>query len=158
MAKEFTHTVDDRVQMVDTSKKDSVSRQAVASGKIILTEDTINNIQSSSIEKGNVLATARVAAIMAAKKTSDTIPMCHPIPITGIDTDFDINNNYITASVKIKSVGKTGVEMEALNGVSTALLTIWDMVKSAEKDETGNYPHTKIQDIEVIEKTKSESI
>ncbi|MFP4655014.1 MAG: cyclic pyranopterin monophosphate synthase MoaC [Methanohalobium sp.] len=158
MAKEFTHIIDDRVQMIDTSQKNSVTRLAVASGKIILTEDTISKIRSSSIEKGNVLATARVSAIMAVKRTSDTIPMCHPIPITGIDIDFDVNDDSITVRVKVKSVGKTGVEMEALNGVSTALLTIWDMVKSAEKDETGNYPHTKIQDIEVVEKTKSESI
>lgn len=158
MTKEFTHTIDDKVQMVDTSQKDSVARLAVASGKIILTEDTISKIRSSSIEKGNVLATARVAAIMAVKRTSDTIPMCHPIPITGIDTDFEVDDDSITARIKVKSVGKTGVEMEALNGVSTALLTIWDMVKSVEKDETGNYPHTKIRDIEVVEKTKSESI
>lgn len=84
------------------------------------------------------------------------IPMCHQIPVTGIDVQFDISIDAVKATVEVKSVGKTGVEMEALYGVSVALLTIWDMVKSAEKDETGNYPFTEIRDIRVLEKSKNE--
>lgn len=80
--------------------------------------------------------------------------MCHQIPITAIDVDFEIGEETISAGVEVRTVGKTGVEMEALTGVSAALLTIWDMVKSAEKDDSGNYPNTSIQDIRVLEKLK----
>jgi len=101
-----------------------------------------------------VLATARVAAVLAIKKTPEIIPMCHQIPITAIDVDFEIGEKLISAEVEVRTVGKTGVEMEALTGVSAALLTIWDMVKSAEKDENGNYPNTSIRNIRVLEKLK----
>ncbi len=82
--------------------------------------------------------------------------MCHQIPITGIDVQFDLGMENVKVTVEVKSIGKTGVEMEALHGVSVALLTIWDMVKSVEKDETGNYPSTAIKNIQVIEKIKQE--
>jgi cyclic pyranopterin phosphate synthase len=101
-----------------------------------------------------VLETARIAAIIAVKSTSFAIPMCHTIPITSIDVTFDMGIDTIKAVVEVKSTGKTGVEMEALHGVSVALLTVWDMVKSAEKDDTGNYPFTRITNIRVLEKTK----
>jgi len=93
---------------------------------------------------------------MAVKRTSEFIPMCHPLHITSVDVDFELSNRSIEARVEVKSVGKTGVEMEALTGASIALLAIWDMAKSAEKDETGNYPITRISEIRVIEKVKGE--
>jgi cyclic pyranopterin phosphate synthase len=140
--------------MVDVSEKDEVPRLARARGEIVLSEETIKKIQTGNVEKGNVLTTARVAAVLAVKKTPEIIPMCHQIPITGIDVDFEIENEVISVVIEVRTVGKTGVEMEALTGVSTALLTIWDMVKSAEKDESGNYPNTSIRNIRVLEKRK----
>ncbi|MBU4373963.1 MAG: cyclic pyranopterin monophosphate synthase MoaC [Euryarchaeota archaeon] len=152
----FSHIHDDRARMVDISDKRDVARRAVASGEIQLQPKTIEAIKNRQIVKGEVLETARIAAVMAVKRTSSVIPMCHQIPITGIDVQFEISIDTIKASVEVKSVGKTGVEMEALHGVSVALLTIWDMVKSAEKDETGNYPFTQIKNIRVLEKSKNE--
>ncbi len=142
--------------MVDISDKREVKRRAVAAGEIQLKPETIEAIKSKKIVKGEVLETARIAAIMAVKNTSSVIPMCHQIPVTGIDVGFEINKETIKATVEVKSAGKTGVEMEALHGVNVALLTIWDMVKSAEKDETGNYPYTAIKNIKVIEKFKNQ--
>src|SRR3972149_7251451 len=150
----FSHIEDGRAKMVDISDKADVARQAVAAGEIQLKPATIEAIKNRQIVKGEVLETARIAAIMAVKRTSFAIPMGHSIPITSIDVKFDLGDDAITATVEVKSTGKTGVEMEALYGVSTALLTIWDMVKSAEKDETGNYPFTKIKSIRVIKKSK----
>ncbi len=140
--------------MVDISDKTDVIRRAVATGEIQLKPETIEAIKNRQVEKGEVLETARIAAIMAIKSTSFVIPMCHNIPITSIDVTFDTNIDTIKAVVEVKSTGKTGVEMEALHGVSVALLTVWDMVKSAEKDDTGNYPFTRITNIKVLEKTK----
>ncbi len=140
--------------MVDISHKDIVARKATASGEIILGTETLERIRSGTVEKGNVLSTARIAAILAVKRTPELIPMCHQIPITGVDVDFSIGEGHVAAVVEVRSVGKTGVEMEALTGVSTALLTIWDMVKSAEKDDTGNYPLTCIRNIKVLSKVK----
>ncbi|WP_319538968.1 cyclic pyranopterin monophosphate synthase MoaC [uncultured Methanospirillum sp.] len=151
---EFTHITDDRARMVDVSSKNEVNREAVASGVIILRPETLKAIADGTTIKGNVLATARVAATLAVKDTSRMIPMCHNIPVHGIDIEFEQDERSITARVKVISSGKTGVEMEALVGASTALLTIWDMVKSAEKDENGQYPVTRISDIIVEEKRK----
>ncbi|HWQ44866.1 MAG TPA: cyclic pyranopterin monophosphate synthase MoaC [Methanosarcina barkeri] len=154
MEKQFTHIESGRARMVDISGKTDVSRLARAAGEILLSEETVEKIKTGNVEKGNVLATARVAAVLAIKKTPEIIPMCHQIPITAIDVDFDIGEEMISVVVEVRTVGKTGVEMEALTGVSAALLTIWDMVKSAEKDENGNYPHTSIKNIRVLEKLK----
>lgn len=151
---EFTHITGDRARMVDVSAKNEVRREAIAAGTIILRPETLHEIAAGTSIKGNVLATARVAATLAIKDTARIIPMCHMIPIHGIDIAFEQDNRSITARVRVISTGKTGVEMEALVGVSTALLTIWDMVKSAEKDENGQYPITQIQDIKVEEKRK----
>jgi len=150
----FSHIQDERAKMVDISNKRDVARRAIASGEIQLKPKTIEAIKNRQIVKGEVLETARIAAIMAVKRTSSAIPMCHQIPITGIDVQFEIGSEAIKAIVEVKSVGKTGVEMEALHGVSVALLTVWDMVKSEEKDETGNYPSTEIRNIAVLEKFK----
>ena len=152
----FSHIKNGRARMVDISDKREVARRAVASGEIQLQPKTIEAVKNRQIVKGEVLETARIAAVMAVKNTSSVIPMCHQIPVTSIDVQFDVGSDAIKATVEVKSVGKTGVEMEALHGVSVALLTIWDMVKSAEKDETGNYPFTEIRDIRVLEKSKNE--
>ncbi|HWR25153.1 MAG TPA: cyclic pyranopterin monophosphate synthase MoaC [Methanosarcina sp.] len=157
MEKVFSHTEADRVRMVDISEKNEIPRLARATGEILLSEGTIKKIRTDTVEKGNVLATARVAAVLAIKKTPEIIPMCHQIPITSIDVDFDIGKARISTVVEVRTVGKTGVEMEALTGVAAALLTIWDMVKSAEKDESGNYPHTSIRNIRVLEKLKGKN-
>jgi cyclic pyranopterin monophosphate synthase len=151
---EFTHIQNDRAQMVDISAKGNVVREAVASGKIYLRPETLAAIREGTVVKGNVLATARVAATLAVKKTPDIIPMCHQIPISSISVDFVEGTGFIEATVVVKMTGKTGVEMEALTGVSVALLTVWDMVKSAEKDSSGQYPVTLITDVRVVEKKK----
>jgi len=135
-------------------KKPSVKRSATATGRIILSQKTIDLIQNQEIKKGNVLTTAQIAAINAVKNTSQMIPLCHPLSITGIEVDFEMDEESIQTKVSVKCAGKTGVEMEALTGASVALLTIWDMVKSVEKDENGQYPDTRIEEIKVIEKTK----
>lgn len=152
---DFTHVEGDRVRMVDVGAKGEVARSARASGTIRLTEPTMRLIREGAVKKGNVLAAARIAAIQAAKHTWEAIPLCHQIPITGIDVDFEVGDTSIRAVAEVRSVGKTGVEMEALCAASAALLTIWDMVKAVEKDETGNYPWTRITDIVVEEKTKA---
>jgi cyclic pyranopterin phosphate synthase len=151
---EFTHIGGDRVQMVDISGKGVVVREAVAEGRIRLRDATLRAIREGSTVKGNVLATARVAAILAVKETPRIIPLCHPIPLSGIDVDFADGEGFIQATVRVRSLGQTGVEMEALTGVSVALLTIWDMVKSVEKDAAGQYPETGIEGIRVLSKRK----
>ncbi|EHQ34647.1 cyclic pyranopterin monophosphate synthase MoaC [Methanoplanus limicola] len=153
---EFTHIENDRASMVDISEKKDVSRQATAGGRIYLRPETLDAIKNGDVIKGNVLATARVAGIMAAKHTSNLIPMCHPIPVSSVSVDFEFgeDESYIEAKCTAKTFGRTGIEMEALTGVSVALLTVWDMVKSAEKDEDGQYPETGIEDVHVIEKIK----
>ena len=150
----FTHIENDKAQMVDISGKGDVTREATAAGKIYLRPETLAAIREGKVVKGNVLATARVAATMAVKNTANMIPMCHPISISSVSVDFSEGEGYIGASVTVKMIGKTGVEMEALTGVSVALLTVWDMVKSAEKDKDGQYPVTSITDIRVLEKKK----
>jgi len=140
--------------MVDISEKSDVVREAVVSGRIKFKSSTIEKIKSGNIKKGDVLGCAETAAILAVKKTPDLIPLCHPISIEAVKVDFSIGERDIKARVSVKSVGKTGVEMDALHGVSVALLTLWDMVKPEEKDETGNYPHTMIEEIKVEKKEK----
>lgn len=154
MDKTFTHLSKKGVHMVEVSDKPVVKRTATASGKIYLKNETINLIQNEEIKKGNVLTTAQIAAIGAVKSTHHLIPLCHSLKITGVDVEFKLNEENIEAEVKVTSLGKTGVEMEALTGTSVALLTIWDMVKSVEKDENGQYPSTRISDILVLRKEK----
>jgi len=151
----FTHIKGGAAQQVDITGKPITIRRAVASGFIKLKPNTIKTIKEGTVEKGNVLNTARVAAILASKRTSDIVPLCHQISLTAVNVDFSIKGYTIETVVEVKSVGRTGVEMEAITGVTVALLTIWDMVKSAEKDETGNYPTTCIYGIKVLQKEKS---
>jgi cyclic pyranopterin phosphate synthase len=154
MMAEFTHISEDRVRMVDVGGKSEMRRLAVAAGNIYLKPETLAAISKGTVIKGNVLATARVAATLAVKDTFHIIPMCHAIPVTAVEVDFNQKEDHIEATVLVRSVGKTGVEMEALTGVSVALLTIWDMVKSAEKDAQGQYPSTRIEAVRVIQKQK----
>ncbi|MEM4911570.1 MAG: cyclic pyranopterin monophosphate synthase MoaC, partial [Metallosphaera sp.] len=129
-------------KMVDISPKETVLRVAEAEGFIKLKNDTIRRIMENEIEKGNVIAVAKTAGIMAAKKTSEFLPLCHLIPLENVDIDIKIENNGIRVRSKVKAHYKTGVEMEALVATSISLLTIWDMVKKYEKDENGKYPYT----------------
>ncbi|WP_048190165.1 cyclic pyranopterin monophosphate synthase MoaC [Methanobacterium sp. SMA-27] len=154
MAKEFTHLSNTGVKMVEVGNKAVVKRTATAQGKIHLQKFTIDLIKREEIKKGNVLTTAQIAAISAVKSTHHLIPLCHSLTITGVDVDFEFGDDFIETNVTVRCNGKTGVEMEALTGVSVALLTVWDMVKSVEKDENGQYPSTRISDIVVSEKRK----
>ena len=152
--KKFTHLTSSGVHMVEVGDKPVLRRTAVARGIITLQEDTIKLIKKGNVKKGNVLTTAQIAAIQAVKSTPNIIPLCHSIPVSGVEVEFDVASEHVQVTVVVKSSGKTGVEMEAITGVSVALLTIWDMVKSAEKDENGQYPSTSISDIEVVKKEK----
>ena len=130
-----------RAKMVDVSDKNITEREAIATGSIFVKPETLALIESGNIKKGDVLAVAQVAGIMGAKKTSDLIPMCHPLMLTGVKINFEIIETpderglrKIAISATVKTKGQTGVEMEALTAVSTAALTIYDMCKAADKD------------------------
>mgnify|MGYP006303686279 CR=1 FL=1 len=154
---ELTHTTESgEAQMVDVGDKPDTARRAVAAGEIRLTASTLAAIQNDEIGKGNVLATARVGAIQAVKHTWETVPMWHQIPITNVETDFAVEDGRVTLEVAVETTGKTGCEMEALQGVTTGLGVVWDMVKAAEKDEDGQYPDTAIENVRVLEKEKRE--
>ena len=137
--------------MVDVSAKPISLREAVARGEIRVHKETLTLIQSNKIAKGNVLATARIAGIQAAKKTGELIPLCHPLPITHCEVQFEIPRTadriMITASAKIAA--QTGVEMEALTAVTVAALTIYDMCKAVDKK-------MRITDVKLVSKTKTQ--
>ncbi|MFB6255065.1 MAG: cyclic pyranopterin monophosphate synthase MoaC [Halobacteriaceae archaeon] len=155
MTEDFTHTTEEgTIDMVDIGDKPDTHRRAIAEGTITLREETCTAIQNNAIEKGDVLTSARIGAIQAVKHTWEVIPLCHQIPITDIDTTFDVNENSVILTVGVETIGKTGCEMEAIYGVSTGLAVIWDMVKSIEKDAQGNYPTTAITDIQILTKEK----
>ncbi|MDZ7850572.1 MAG: cyclic pyranopterin monophosphate synthase MoaC [Halodesulfurarchaeum sp.] len=154
---ELTHTTaDGNAQMVDVGDKPDTARRAVARGEIHLLPATIDAIRENEVGKGNVLATARVGAIQAVKHTWETIPMCHQIPITNVETEFDVEASQIVLEVAVETTGKTGCEMEALQGTTTGLDVIWDMVKAAEKNDEGQYPDTAIENVRVLSKEKRE--
>jgi cyclic pyranopterin phosphate synthase len=146
----------DSVRMVDVSEKDVIKRYAEASGNIVLKAKTIKEIQDGTIKKGNVLAVSETAGILAAKKTSEIIPLCHQIPLTSVEVFFNLNKTGVHATCRVSANYVTGVEMEALVGVTTALLSIWDMVKYLEKDTGGQYPDARLENIRVIDKRKGE--
>ena len=135
--------------MVDVSAKPVMQREAVARGELWLQKSTLELIQSQAVAKGNVLAAARLAGILAAKKTGELIPLCHPLPLTHCEVNFEIPDSqdriHIIASAKIAA--QTGVEMEALTAVSVAALTIYDMCKAVDK-------HMRVADIHLVSKTK----
>lgn len=143
------------MSMVDITAKPEVYREATAIGRIKLKPETVNLIKGGLIEKGDPIYAAKIAGILAAKNTPSLIPLCHPIPITDVDIDVRIiGDSALEVEATVKSKSQTGVEMEALVAASTALLTIWDMVKKYEKDSEGQYPYTSIQDMRIIRKVK----
>ena len=141
--------------MVDVSEKPVVMRKAQAAGRILLSPKTIEEIRAGRIKKGNPLQVAEVAAMNGAKQTHLLIPHCHQIPLDAVRVDFDVRADSIEAVCYVSARARTGVEMEALVGVSVALNTLWDMVKYLEKDAQGQYPLTRITDIRVLKKEKS---
>ncbi|APX96568.1 cyclic pyranopterin monophosphate synthase MoaC [Natronorubrum daqingense] len=157
-AGDLTHTTDDGdVQMVDVGDKPDSERRAVAVGEIHLQPSTVEAIREDEIGKGDVLATARIGAVQAVKHTWETIPMCHQIPITNVDTEFDLVEDHLELEVGVETTGKTGCEMEALEGVTTGLNVVWDMVKAVEKDDDGQYPDTGIENVRVLSKEKRQA-
>ncbi|WP_254837558.1 cyclic pyranopterin monophosphate synthase MoaC [Natronomonas marina] len=152
---DLTHVTDDGdARMVDVGNKPVTERRAVARGEIRLRPSTVEAIAENGIEKGDVLAVARVGAIQAVKHTWESVPMCHQIPVTNVDVDFSVGDDRVGIEVAVETTGTTGCEMEALEGVTTGLNVVWDMVKAAEKDENGQYPETRITDVAVVSKEK----
>lgn len=134
---DLTHINDQgRAKMVDVSSKEETLREAEAYGSVYMKRETLNRIKEGTIKKGDVLSVAQVAGIMASKKTSDIIPMCHPIMISGCDINFNLNfdENKVEITATVKTTGKTGVEMEALTAVAAAGLTIYDMCKAIDRE------------------------
>ena len=140
--------------MVDVSAKKVITREAIAVGEIKLKPDTIARLKSGRIEKGDPIAAAEVAAILAAKNTPRILPFCHSIPITTVRTEHKISQDSVSVESYVKGEAKTGVEMEALTAASVYLLTIWDMTKQYEKDDFGQYPSTAITTLRVKRKVK----
>ncbi len=136
--------------MVDVSDKAVTSRSATARARVLMQPETVSLITSGTAKKGDVLATARLAGIMAAKKTSDLIPLCHPLMISKVSVDFVIGENLIDVEATVKVEGKTGVEMEALTACSVACLTLYDMVKAVDRGMT-------ITDLRLVEKSGGKS-
>ena len=148
---EFTHFNEKgRAHMVNVSEKSETKRVAIARGTIKMKKETVSLIKDGLIKKGDVLSVAQVGGIMGVKKTSDLIPMCHNIFITGSDINFNIGEDEIEIEATVSTVGKTGVEMEALTAVTTAALTIYDMCKAADKEMV-------IENIRLIKKTGGKS-
>lgn len=151
--KEFTHLDEaGRAKMVDVGGKSETERKAIAFGRITMDKETLQAILAGRVKKGDVLAVAQVASIGAVKKTSDLIPMCHPLRISGVDVDFspDEAGPWIDVTVTVRAIDRTGVEMEALTGVATALLTVYDMCKALQKDMV-------ISDIKLLHKSGGKS-
>jgi cyclic pyranopterin phosphate synthase len=141
--------------MVDISDKPEVFREATATGTIKLKTETIRLINDGKIAKGDPFYTAKIAGILAAKKTSTLIPLCHPLPLTNVEIKIKVlDESTVHVASTVKTKAQTGVEMEALVATAVSLLTIWDMVKQYEKDVKGEYPSTAIESIRVVKKIK----
>lgn len=141
--------------MVDISSKRTVHRKAVAEGSIRLGAASIEMLGKGGA-KGDVLTVAEIAGISGAKKTSDLVPLCHQIPLNSVKIAFSVGKDGVRCRCTVEADWRTGVEMEALTGVAVSLLTVWDMVKSTEKDRGGQYPFTEIDNISVVSKEKVE--
>jgi len=122
-----------RAQMVDVSEKAETVRRAVAQGRVLLAPATVSLLRDNAVPKGDALAVARIAGIMAAKRTSELIPLCHPLPVTKVVVNLEITDTGVEIEAEVRVTGKTGVEMEALTAVSVAALTLYDMVKAVDK-------------------------
>jgi len=135
--KPFTHMDDQgRVAMVDTSTKEANVRRAVASGRVLMSRETVAALRAQRTPKGDPIETARIAGIMAAKRTAELIPLCHPLPLTHVDIQASIEDDGVTLTAEVSTKAQTGVEMEALTAVSVAALTVYDMCKALEKGMT----------------------
>ncbi len=149
MSEKLTHLDSEgRARMVDVGAKPDTERTATARGAVIMQPETLRLIRDGAIKKGDVLTIARIAGIMAAKKTSDLIPLCHPIPLTHLEVviTLDEPTNSANISATARTIGKTGVEMEALTAVTAAALTIYDMAKAVDRS-------MRLTDIRLVEKT-----
>ena len=147
----LTHLdADGAAHMVDVGDKDVTRREATATGRIAMSAQAVAAIRAGALKKGDVIAVARVAGIMAAKRTSDLVPLCHPLPITRVTLDLDVTDAGVTATATVRTDGKTGVEMEALTAVSVALLTVYDMAKAIDKAMI-------LHDIQVVAKSGGRS-
>ena len=153
MVKKLSH-IDEigRARMVDVSHKPESERRAVARGEVVMRSETLELIREGAIKKGDVLTVAQIAGIMAAKRTSELIPMCHPLPLSDIRVDLILDTNLpgVLITAEVKTIGKTGVEMEALTATAVAALTVYDMAKAVEKT-------MRIQNIRLVEKTGGQS-
>lgn len=146
------------MSMVDITEKPHAFREAMAKGTIRLKPETIRFIREGKIEKGDPFYVAKIAGILAAKKTSNLIPLCHPLPITNVKIDWKVvGSSKVEVEATVRTKAQTGVEMEALAATTIALLTVWDMTKQYEKDNLGNYPYTAIQEICVVRKVKEDA-
>lgn len=141
-----------KAHMVDVSAKAATERRAVATGRILMSAEAFAAVRDNAVAKGDVLSVARIAGIMAAKRTSDLIPLCHPLPIQKVAVDFSLQEaeSAITVSAMVKTTGQTGVEMEALTAASIALLTVYDMAKALDKA-------MRIEGVRLLEKTGGKS-
>lgn len=139
-----------QAHMVDVSGKDVTTRSATARARVLMLTDTVSLLRDGLAKKGDVLATARIAGIMAAKKTSDLIPLCHPLMISRVSVDFQIGDGVVDVEATVKVEGNTGVEMEALTACSVACLTVYDMLKAVDRG-------MKITDLRVVEKSGGKS-
>jgi cyclic pyranopterin phosphate synthase len=154
---EMTHIDESgKVGMVNVGSKPVSKRRAIAEGYIHLDESTISTLKQNKKSEGDVLPTARIGAVQAVKHTWEAIPMCHQIPVTNIVTNFEFENGSVRLQVTVETTGQTGCEMEALHGVTTGLNVVWDMVKAMEKDAVGQYPDTRIDNVQVVTKQKRE--
>jgi cyclic pyranopterin phosphate synthase len=142
------------LRQVDISKKEVVYREATAKGRIVLRKETIDLIRKGKLEKGDPVSLASAASVLAAKQTPSIVVLAHPLKIERTEPKITIGKNWVDVTVKVAAHDKTGVEMEALTAVAVALLNIWDVVKSYEKDSGGQYPTTAIQSIRVTRKVK----
>ncbi len=148
---ELTHFNDEgRARMVDVSAKDETQRTAEACATVLLSPETFALVRGGGMKKGDVLAVAQVAGIMAAKRTGELIPMCHPIPLTGVDIRFAMREDRVDILATARCKGETGVEMEAMTAVSAAALTVYDMCKALQRD-------MEITDVRLLEKTGGKS-
>jgi cyclic pyranopterin monophosphate synthase len=141
-------------RQIDISKKLATNRIAIASGRIKLKQNTIRLIRKGLTEKGDPMSLAKISGILAAKRTSELLPLCHPLKIESTTIETSLSSSGIEVTATVSATEKTGVEMEALTAATVALLNIWDVVKAYEKDSRGQYPTTRIQDVRVARKTK----
>ncbi len=140
--------------MVDVGAKPIVRREAEAEGFLRLRPETLAAIRAGKLAKGDALEIARTAAVLAAKNTPQILPLCHPVPLDAVETNLSVDADRIRCRVRVVAHHRTGVEMEALVACSTALLTIWDVVKPLEKDDQGQYPTARLEDVRVLKKVK----